>query len=174
MDYSKSIPWIVVETLLVFVLSVAWFQLGRKERNSWFIATGISGAASAVLGLTPPLGPGTNPSGFYFFVTEIGALVSLVYFVMQVSAFFSAARVFHVGLFRYAGCLFVAAFVVTFVVGMVGVIAGASGTSQTQSGAALVTYGVDYVFSAVTSMTAGIGFRRARGTVGLSDSNTEG
>lgn len=170
-DYSKSIPSTVVGAIFSVAISVAWFQLGRRVGNSWFLATAISGAASAVLGLAPSLGSGVNPSDLYIIVTEIQALVSLVYFVMQVAAFFSAARVFHVRLFRYAGYLFVVTFVVTFVVGAVGEIAVASGTSQ--NWATLGTYGVDYVLSAVTSMAAGIGFLRAKGTFGLSNPNRE-
>jgi hypothetical protein len=170
-DYSRSIPSTVAGAILSLTISVAWFQLGRKIGNSWFLATGISGAASAVLGLAPSLGSGVNPSDLYIIVIEIQALVSLVYLVMQVVAFFSAARAFQVMLFRYAGYLFVTTFVVTFVVGAVGVVAIASGTSQ--NWATLGTYGVDYVLSAVTSMAAGIGFLRANGTFGLSNPSRE-
>jgi len=170
-DYSSSVPSTVVGTLLGLMISVAWFQLGRKVGNSWFLAAGISGAVGAVLGLAPSLGSGTNPSGSYIVLLDIAALVSLVYFVMQVSAFFSAARTFQVRLFRYAGYLFVIAFVVTFVVAAVGTIASGPGTNQIQSGVNLATYGLDYVLSAMTSMVAGIGFHRLRGTAGVSGLN---
>ena len=169
--YSSSVPSSLVGILLGLLISVAWFQLGRKVGNSWFLAAGISGAAGAVLGLASSLWSGVNPSGYYIIAVDMETLVSLVYFVMQVSAFFSAARTFQVRLFRYAGYLFVITFVVTFVVATVGTIVVVSGTSQAQSGVNLATYGLDYVFSAVTSIVAGIGFHRSRGTAGASGLN---
>ena len=123
-----------------------------------------------VLGLVISLVPAANLPEF-FGVAVMETFVSLVYFVMQVSAFFSAARAFQVRLFRYAGYLFVITFVVTFVVATVGTIVVVSGTSQVQSGVNLATYGLDYVFSAVTSVVAGIGFHRLRGTAGASGLN---
>jgi len=167
LDYASSIPSTVVETLLVLLISVVWLQLGRKVGNSWFLAAGVSGAASVVFGLALSLGSGVNPSSSYIIATDLQSLISLVYFVMQVSAFFSAARAFQVRLFRYAGYLFVITFVVTFIVGAVGMIATISSTNQMQSGADLATLGVDGALSAVTSLVAGIGFRRLRGTPGV-------
>jgi len=107
----------------------------------------------------------------YFIVVEIQALVYLVYFVMQVAAFFSAARAFQVRLFRYAGYLLAVAFVVTFVVGAASEFSVASGTSQNVG--ALGAYGVDYVLSAATSLVAGIGFLRASRAFGLSKPSVE-
>jgi hypothetical protein len=171
LDFTNSIPLVVVGALIELLVSVAWLQLGRKEGNSWFLAAGISGAASTVLGLALTFGLGVAPSGNYIIVAETGTLVYLVYFVMQVSAFFSAAHTFQVRLFRYAGYIFVASFVVTFVVGMVGVVLVVSGASQMQNVVALARNGLVYLFSVGTSMAAGIGFHRLRRTAGVSGLN---
>ncbi len=182
-DYSGSIPSSVVETLLGLVISVAWFQVGRKVGNSWFLAAGISGAASIVLGLAISLMPSVNPSESYVIVAEIEGVVSLAYFVLGVGAFFSAARVFKVRLFRYAGYLLVVGFLVTFLAGMPNAIMTAtqapcvpSSSGQScivQGGAGLATYGLGFLVAATTSLVAGMGFHRARETVGSSDHSGE-
>jgi len=175
-DYSGSIPSSVVETLLGLVIAVAWFQVGRKAGNSWFLAAGISGAASVLLGLAISLMPSVNPPESFVIVAEIEGVVSLAYFVLGVGAFFSAARVFKVRLFRYAGYLLVVGFLVTFLAGMANAIMTAtqapcvpSSAGQScivQNGGALASYGLGFLVSAATSLVAGIGFRRAAGIVG--------
>jgi len=177
-DYSSAVPSTLVGSLLGLVIAVAWFQLGRKAGNSWFLAAGISGGMSVVLGMTISLMPKVNPPDFYFGVAEIEGIVSLAYFVLGVGAFFSAARVFQVRLFRYVGYLLVVGVLVTFVAGVVGTVLTAtqplcvpSSVGQscvTQNGASLAMYGLSYLISAATSLVAGIGFRRARGIIGLS------
>jgi len=170
-DYSGSIPSSVVATLLGLVISVAWFQLGRMTHNSWFLAAGISGAASIVLGLGVSTMPGVNPSASYIILAEVEGVITLAYFVLGVGAFFSAARVFKVRLFRYAGYLLVVGFLVTFLAGMASAITTATQAScipspagqscSVQNNVALESLG--YIVSTAMSLVAGIGFRRVRG-----------
>ena len=183
-DYSGSVPSSVVETLLGLVISVAWFQVGRRVGNSWFLAAGISGAASVVLGMAVSSMPTVNPSEAYIVVAEMEGVVSLIFFIIGVVAFLSAARVFKVRLFRYAGYLLVVGFLVTFLAGMADAIIAAplapcvpSSAGQSclvQNGSVLVTYGLGYLVSAATSLVAGIGFSRARGIAGTSETSGTG
>ena len=176
--YPGSIPSILVETLLGFVIAVAWFQLGRKIESSLFVAVGIFGGADTVLGLVVSLIPAVNPPDFFFGIALMETFISLIYFVLGVAAFFSAARVFQVRLFRYAGYLLVASFLATFIAGMAvmfmtttepACVPSSAGQSCfVQSGVFLARYGLGYLISAATSLVAGIGFRRARGIVSLS------
>jgi len=180
MDYSSSIPPSVVEAFLGLAISVAWLQLGRRVGNSWFQATGVFGGASVVLGLAVSLMPGVG----FFVLAEIETFVSLAYFVFGVGAFFSAARVFRVRLFRYVGYLLVVGFLVTFIAGIASAIMNvtpsacvplsAGQSCSVQNGVALAGHGLAYLVSGGTSVVAGVGFRRARGIVGLSDLNREG
>jgi hypothetical protein len=181
-DYLNSVPSTLAESLLGLMIAVAWFQLGRKNGNSLFVAAGIFGGASAVLGLVISSVPAVNLPEF-FGVAEMETFVSLVYFVLGVAAFFSAGRVFQVRLFRYAGYLLVVGFLVTFAAGVVGTVMTAtqplcvpSSVGQScvaQNGAFLATYGMGYLISAATTLVAGIGFRRVRATVGLSNPSRE-
>jgi len=177
MDYSTSVPSSLVGAILGFMVAVAWFQLGRRMENSLFVAVGIFEGASLVLGLVLSLTPAANLPEF-FGVAVMETFVSLIYLVLGVAAFFSAARVFQVRLFRYVGYLLVANLLVTLIVGIAGTVMTAtqplcvpSSAGQScfvQNGVFLARYGSAYTVSAATSLVAGIGFRRARGIVGLS------
>jgi len=180
-NYLSSVPSILVEALGL-VIAVAWFQLGRKVESSLFVAAGIFGAASTVLGLVISLIPAVNLPEF-FGIAMMETFVSLVYFVLGVAAFFSAAAVFQVRLFRYVGYLLVAGFLVTFIVGMASIFMTATlplcvppSTGQScfvHNSVFLARFSLGYLISAATSLLAGIGFRRARGVFGLSDSGRE-
>ena len=183
MGYSNSVPSSLVGAVLGFMVAVAWFQLGRRMENSLFLAVGIFGGASLVLGLVASLTPAANLPEF-FGVALMETFVSLIYFVLGVAAFFSAARVFRVRLFRYVGYLLVANFLVTFIVGIAGTVMTAtqplcvpSSAGQNcfvQNDVFLARYGSAYLVSAATSLVAGIGFRRGIGVGGLSDPSRQG
>jgi hypothetical protein len=181
LDYSGSIPSIAVEALLALVISVAWFQLGRKVGNSWFLVVAISGAVSWVLALAISFVPGMDLPDI-FVIGETSAVVSLVYLVTGVGAFLSAARVFQVRLFRYAGYLLVAGFLVTFIVGVAVAVltqplcvpSSAVQSCTVRNDASIAGFGLGYLISAAMSLIAGTGFRRTRATISLSNPNREG
>jgi hypothetical protein len=174
--YSGAVLSIAVTSVLGFLISVAWFQLGRKEENSRFLAAGVAGAANAVLSLASQFVYGAITSSSSFIAIEVigivAVFVALFYFVMQIYAFFAAASVFRVRLFRYAGYMFVVGFLAGFALSEAGTaIEGleqvGQGTSGGQNEVSLAAIGLGLLFSAATSLAAGIGFHRLRGTTSL-------
>jgi hypothetical protein len=172
--YTTSLPSTLGVVVLGLVLSVAWFQLGRNERNSWFLAAGVFGALSVVLSLVQPSESGQNTPGLHFVVLiPVVSIVALIYFATQLLAYNSAARVFQVRLFRYAAYTLAIGFVLLLVGGSAAAIltatrqggAGQVSSQQNMVSAAVLAFG--YIYSAVTSAIAGVGFHRLRGSGGV-------
>jgi len=166
--YAMSLPATAIGVIVSLVLSVAWFQLGRSERNSWFQAAGVFGVLGAVLSSAQLLESGQNPLELYItIVVPIVSLVSLIYFAMQLLALYSAASVFQVRLFRWAAYAFAIGFVVTSVGGSVALVVTATDQVGSQHGLiSSAVFGLGFLFSVATSLIAAIGFHRLRGPSG--------
>lgn len=151
----------LVSAVITVVLSVAWFQLGRKQDVEWFLAAGVFGGASAVLSLITNLEPLPAPvASGTFVISLVEAMISLVYFATQLLAFYTAAKRFQVKFFMYAVYLLVIGTVASPVVGAA--LVTSTATQQPVVGETLgyLAYGIALLISTATALAAAAGFHR--------------
>lgn len=147
----------LLASAIVVVVSFVWFKLGRELPNSLFVYVGILGVASSVLSLgssflnSYPVGIGIS-SVF----TLIAGIVYIAYFVYQVYAYFKAARIFRVELFRFAAIMTIITFFIAFALS-IGLEAARVGNST--SGFISIAFALSYLSGGATSIFAGLGFR---------------
>jgi len=113
---------------------------------------------SAAVSPVQPLGSTLAPSSSYIGLLYLGSTVSLVFFAVQLLAFYYAANVLQVRLFRYVAY----AQAILFVASSGG---KAAAEALTQSAASLV-YAVEFLTSGAVSLAAVVGFHRLRGPPG--------
>lgn len=152
----------LVSAVVTIVLSVAWFQLGRKQEVSWFLAAGVFGGVSAVLGLIINLEPLPAPvaSGTFVAISMVEAIIFLVYFATQLLAFYTAAKRFRVKFFMYAAYLLVIGTVASPVVGAALVASTATQQPVVGETFSYLAYGIALLISAATALAASAGFHR--------------
>lgn len=149
----------LASTAIAILLSVAWVQLGRKQGVSWFVAAGAIGWVSPVISLILWFEPAPASFGLGFVLSQVESVVSIIYFAAQLLAFYTAGKLFQVGLFKYAAYLLAIEFVASPVVAAVLLEATAM---QHVAPIALtnLVYMVGLLFSAALSLTAAAGFHR--------------
>jgi hypothetical protein len=160
--FTNGLMMVFASAAIGLVLSVAWFQLGRRQGISWFMAAGVFGGASAVLSVFNLLESSGPLSSFSIAITFTESIVTLTYFAAQLLAFYKAAKVFRVRLFMYATYLLAIGFVVTPIASVLLVAATAFHPVVSQY-LAYSAYGMGLLFSAGTSLAAAVGFHRLMG-----------
>lgn len=158
--FSFGLAETLASAAIAFVLSVAWFQLGRKQEVAWFIAAGAFGAVSAVLSLIVSLWSSSPIIGFWVAISLVEVIVSLVYFAVQLLAFYTAAKKFQVRPFMYAAYLLAIGFVVSPIIGVLLVTPTSNFQPLAGETASHLAYGIGLIIAAGSALAAALGFHR--------------
>jgi hypothetical protein len=126
--------WSIPGAAVTVLIALTWVVAGRKAKSTLFEATGVLGfvGAALALALLPllgalapsvqyPRGPGPAiiESLSLIGLAGISGTIGIAYFVLMVVSIFSAAKVFGVKQFRYAGIMYLVT-IVAIVLGAIG------------------------------------------------------
>ena len=167
-SYSNSTPLALATATLYVCVSSTWLRLGKDAAISRFVGAGALGVAFGVFSWVSAFANPSLPAVFQIGLSGVSGFIFLAYIVYQIRAFFTAAEVLEVRLFRFAALILIAGIAATvFSAVALGAFAVAYGLGSRISNFVPIQIWVGDVWIGALSLVAGMGFHRLKGVVRL-------